>query len=57
MAEQNILTYKGKPLVRQGRFIFYGNPDDKCILFMNILTPYIESWTKNRVFGVGGKKA
>jgi hypothetical protein len=37
MAEQNILTYKGKPLVRQGRFIFYGNPDDKCILFMNIL--------------------
>ena len=41
MAEQNILTYKGKPLVRQGRFIFYGNPDDKCILFMNILNPYI----------------
>jgi electron transport complex protein RnfD len=28
-----------------------------AILFMNILTPYIESWTKNRVFGVGGKKA
>ena len=29
--------YKGKPLVRQGRFIFYGFPDDKYILFMNIL--------------------
>lgn len=29
--------YKGKPLVRQGRFIFYGNPDDRYILFMNIL--------------------
>ncbi len=29
--------YKGKPLVRQGQFIFYGNPDDKAILFMNIL--------------------
>ncbi|MBQ8896102.1 MAG: hypothetical protein IKM32_06410 [Clostridia bacterium] len=31
------LMYKGKPLVRQGRFIFYGNPDDRYILFMNIL--------------------
>lgn len=29
--------YKGKPLVRQGQFIFYGFPDDKYILFMNIL--------------------
>ena len=28
-----------------------------AILFMNILTPYIDSWTKRRVFGVGGKKA
>jgi len=28
-----------------------------AILFMNILTPYIDSWTKHRVFGVGGKKA
>ncbi len=37
MAEQNILLYKGKPLVRQGQFLFYGNPDDKYILFMNVL--------------------
>ena len=37
MAEQKLLTYKGKPLVRQGRFLFYGNPDDPYILFMNIL--------------------
>ena len=29
--------YKGKPLVRQGQFVFYGHPDDKAILFMNIL--------------------
>ena len=29
--------YKGKPLVRQGQFLFYGFPDDKYILFMNIL--------------------
>ena len=28
-----------------------------AILFMNILTPYISSWTKHKVFGVGGKKA
>ncbi len=28
-----------------------------AILFMNILTPYINSWTKHKVFGVGGKKA
>ncbi len=33
MAE-NVLMYKGKPLVRQGQFIFYGFPDDKAILFM-----------------------
>ena len=28
-----------------------------AILFMNILTPYIEALTKHRVLGVGGKKA
>lgn len=27
-----------------------------AILFMNILTPYIESWTKHKVFGTGGKR-
>ncbi len=37
MGEIKTLMYKGKPLVRQGRFIFYGFPDDKFILFMNIL--------------------
>ena len=37
MAETKTLMYKGKPLVRQGRFIFYGFPDDKYILFMNIM--------------------
>ncbi|MBE6692163.1 MAG: hypothetical protein E7586_02365 [Ruminococcaceae bacterium] len=37
MGEIKTLMYKGKPLVRQGRFVFYGNPDDKFILFMNIL--------------------
>ncbi len=28
-----------------------------AILFMNILTPYIDSWTRHKVFGTGGKKA
>ena len=28
-----------------------------AILFMNIITPYISSWTKRKVFGVGGKNA
>lgn len=28
-----------------------------AILFMNILTPYINSWTRHKVFGVGGNKA
>ena len=28
-----------------------------AILFMNILTTYISSWTKRKVFGTGGKKA
>lgn len=31
------LTYKGKPLVREGRQIYYGNPNDEVILFLNIL--------------------
>lgn len=34
---ENVLTYKGKPLVRQGNFLFYGLPTDKYMLFMNIL--------------------
>jgi len=28
-----------------------------AILFMNILSPYVMSWTRRRVFGMGGKKA
>ncbi len=35
--EIKTFMYKGKPLVRQGQFLFYGYPDDKAILFMNIL--------------------
>ena len=28
-----------------------------AILFMNILTPYVMSWTRRKVFGMGGKQA
>ena len=28
-----------------------------AVLFMNILTPYISSWTRYKVFGKGGKRA
>lgn len=34
---EKVLNYKGKPLVRQGNFVFYGFPTDKYILFMSIL--------------------
>lgn len=37
MSEIKTLLYKGKPLVRQGQFVFYGFPDDKYILYMNVV--------------------
>ncbi len=30
------LTYKGKPLVRKGNMLYYGNSDDKFIITMKI---------------------
>jgi hypothetical protein len=32
------LTYKGKPLVREGNTICYGDPNDKAILVLTVLT-------------------
>lgn len=37
MAE-NKLTYKGKPLVRVGNELYYGDPSDKYVLFLSILS-------------------
>ena len=37
MSDIKPLLYNGKPLVRQGQYLFYGDPEDKAILFMNIL--------------------
>lgn len=35
--EDSILTYKGKPLVRQGNILCYGCSEEKYILVMTIL--------------------
>ena len=32
------LTYKGKPLVRNGNTIYYGFPNDKFVIMMQILS-------------------
>lgn len=38
MADENILEYKGRPLQRLGNDIYYGDPKDPCVLYMQILT-------------------
>ncbi len=38
MAENNkFLTYKGKPLVRNGKTIYYGESSEKYVIMMQIL--------------------
>lgn len=39
MAKENgkFLTYKGKPLVRNGNTLYYGNPDDQYVIMMQII--------------------
>lgn len=34
--EQQVLTYNGKPLVRCGNEIYYGNPDDKYVVIFRL---------------------
>ncbi len=36
MAENSFLTYKGKPLVRKGNTIYYGNMNDPFVLLLSI---------------------
>lgn len=38
MAENEMLTYKGRPLVRSGDTIYYGNSDEKYIVMIKINT-------------------
>ncbi|MBE6798543.1 MAG: hypothetical protein E7525_02020 [Ruminococcaceae bacterium] len=33
---EKFLTYKGKPIVRQGDTIYYGNTDEKFIIMMKV---------------------
>ena len=63
--------YVTTPITRTGKMIFafgcglltfliryfgsYPEGVSFAILFMNILTPYIEKWTKKRPLGAGGK--
>lgn len=38
MAENNFLTYKGRPLVRKGNTVYYGNMSDAYITRLTILS-------------------
>ena len=38
LVEGDYLEYKGRPLVREGTTICYGNMTDKCILILEIMT-------------------
>lgn len=40
MAEKTktILTYKGKPLVRSGNVLYYGDMAEKCVVMLQILS-------------------
>ncbi|MBQ6830788.1 MAG: hypothetical protein IJO59_06685 [Clostridia bacterium] len=39
MAEaETILTYKGKPLVRSGNMLYYGDMSEKCVVVLQILS-------------------
>ncbi|MBR0466692.1 MAG: hypothetical protein IJJ40_04280 [Clostridia bacterium] len=38
MAETNFLTYKGKPLVRKGNEIYYGDMSEKSVVLFEILS-------------------
>ncbi|MEG1887095.1 MAG: hypothetical protein RR177_03120 [Oscillospiraceae bacterium] len=38
MSEQAFLTYKGKPLVRKGDEIYYGDMADKYVIMLKIVS-------------------
>ncbi|MCL2884937.1 MAG: hypothetical protein FWF49_05575, partial [Oscillospiraceae bacterium] len=47
MADKNeFFTYKGRPLVRQGNTLYYGNMFDECVVMMQILTSHEENGLK-----------
>ncbi len=40
MAEkkETLLTYKGRPLVRNGNTLYYGDMAEKCVIVLQVLT-------------------
>ena len=36
--KSQFLMYKGKPLVRSGNTLYYGNTTDKCVVMLQILS-------------------
>ena len=47
---ENMLEYKGKPLVRSGNTLYYGNPAESCVAMLKILsTKDDEEKTADRV--------
>ena len=36
--KEEFLTYKGKPLVRSGNTIYYGDLSEKCVIMMQVLS-------------------
>ncbi|MGN0525964.1 MAG: hypothetical protein ACI4IF_00840 [Acutalibacteraceae bacterium] len=37
MADQNFLTYKGKPLVRKDKTIYYGSMSDPFLIMLSVV--------------------
>lgn len=38
MAQSNFLTYKGKPIVRKGNEVYYGNMSDSHVIMLRIMS-------------------
>ena len=36
--KQEFLTYKGRPLVRSGNILYYGDMSEKCVVMLQVLT-------------------